>query len=161
MQRHHSRWKVPGLNLVSLMDIFTILVFFLLVNSSDVQEVPNSKIVTLPDSSSEQKPKENLILLVNNEQILVQGKVIANVEDILQSDAKTIPALQDELNFRAKQKHAVQASLNEPLAEQFDITIMGDKQIPYRLLQKIMRTCSENNFSEISLAVVHRSEVAS
>ena len=51
MAKHHRRNKGKGtLNLVSLMDIFTILVFFLLVNSSDVQTLPNAKDLQLPES---------------------------------------------------------------------------------------------------------------
>ena len=48
MEKHHKRNKgTAALNLVSLMDIFTILVFFLLVNSSDVETLPNAKDLQL------------------------------------------------------------------------------------------------------------------
>ena len=52
MERHHKRHKGgAGINLVSMMDIFTILVFFLLVNSSEVEVLPNAKEFVLPDST--------------------------------------------------------------------------------------------------------------
>ncbi len=37
--------------------------------------------------------------------------------------------------------------------EEREITILGDKEIPYKLLKRIMLTCSETHFSHISLAV--------
>ena len=59
MSRHHKRRKQgAGLNLVSMMDIFTILVFFLLVNSSEVEVLPNTDSVQLPESIAETNPRE-------------------------------------------------------------------------------------------------------
>ena len=73
MDRRHKRSKLGGaLNLVSLMDIFTILVFFLLVNSSDVEVLPNAKDVQLPESIAEEKAKETVVILIGDEDILVQ-----------------------------------------------------------------------------------------
>ena len=73
MDRHHKRNKGRAvLNLVSLMDIFTILVFFLLVNSGEVQVLPNAKALVLPESKAIQEPKETLAVMVNRDEILVQ-----------------------------------------------------------------------------------------
>ena len=61
MERHHKRHqRNVTLNLVSLMDIFTILVFFLLVNSGDVQTLPNAKDMALPESVAEQRARERV-----------------------------------------------------------------------------------------------------
>ena len=38
------------------------------------------------------------------------------------------------------------------------ITIMGDKKITYRLLRKVMVTCARANFSEVSFAVLRKTE---
>ncbi len=64
MDRRHKRHQnVPTINLVSLMDIFTILVFFLLVNSSNTQQPPGNKSIELPESVAEQLPKETLVVM--------------------------------------------------------------------------------------------------
>ena len=73
MQRYNKLRKQPALNLVSLMDIFTILVFFLLVTSSSSQQLPNSKDLRLPTSTAKKAPKDTLIIMVTNDNILVQG----------------------------------------------------------------------------------------
>ena len=65
MDRRHSRGrKMPGFNIISLMDIFTILVFFLLVNSSDVEVLPSAKSIQLPESIAAEKPRETLVVMV-------------------------------------------------------------------------------------------------
>ena len=79
MERHHQQRKRPGVNLISLMDIFTILVFFLLVSSSDVQQIPNKKDIRLPTSIAQTAPRETLVIAVTREQILVQGRRVADI----------------------------------------------------------------------------------
>ena len=153
MERHHKRFGGSGLNLVSLMDIFTILVFFLLVNSSSVAQLPSSKAVKLPASSAQQMPQETVIILVNNEQVLVQGRLITTVSDIINVEGNLIQPLLEEMKIQSL------SSLKENAEEEgLDVTIMGDKEIPYKLLRKILATLSEANYTNISMAVMKRSD---
>ncbi len=153
MERHHKRQSGNGLNLVSLMDIFTILVFFLLVNSSSVQQLPSSKDMKLPTSSAQQLPEETVILLVNKSQILVQGRLIAQVSEVLSNKEPLIKELLEEMKIQAA------SSLVENAEEEgFDVTIMGDKNIPYRLLRKILATLSAANYTNISMAVMKKND---
>ena len=153
MERHHKRFGAKGLNLVALMDIFTILVFFLLVNSSNVQQLPNSKAIKLPESTAQQMPKETVIVLVNNQQILVQGRVIANVDKVMQTDGVVIKELLDEMAIQS-QNSWTPATVEAGL----EVTVMGDRQIPYKLLRKILATLSQANYTNISMAVSKRPE---
>ena len=83
LRRHHRRTKNQGkLNLVSLMDIFTILVFFLMVNSSDVKVMQNTADVPLPTSAAKQEAVENLTVQVVGQSILVQGREVARLDGI-------------------------------------------------------------------------------
>ena len=83
MERHHKRNKRgAALNMVSLMDIFTILVFFLLVSSTTVQDLPNTKEIKLPESIAEKLPKETVVIVVGSNDIVVQGRKIADVQEI-------------------------------------------------------------------------------
>jgi len=36
------------------------------------------------------------------------------------------------------------------------VTIMGDKEIPYSLLKKVMATCTSADYGKISLAVMQK-----
>jgi len=156
MQRHRKRFGQGGLNLVSLMDIFTILVFFLLVNSSNVQQMPSSKAVKLPESSAQQLPEETVIVMVNNEHILVQGRVVAKVSDVININETTVKPLLDEMRLQA----ANSLNIEKAKEEGFDVTLMADKQIPYKLLRKILTTLSQANYTNISMAVMKKSNKA-
>ncbi|MGB5472597.1 MAG: biopolymer transporter ExbD, partial [Gammaproteobacteria bacterium] len=84
MDRQHVRHRRGmALNLVSLMDIFTILVFFLLVNASDGEILPTHKSVELPESVSEQQPRVTVTIMVNEDNVLLHGQVIASVANIM------------------------------------------------------------------------------
>src|SRR5512138_1138557 len=84
MERHHRRHgAAAGLNLVSLMDIFTILVFFLLVNSAEVELLPSTRAIELPESIAEQKPRETVVVMVTDTDILVQGERVASLQEAL------------------------------------------------------------------------------
>ena len=98
MKKHHKRHgKGAALNLVSLMDIFTILVFFLLVNSSDVETLPNAKDLQLPESIAEDKARETVVILIGEEDIIVQGTPVAKIDDVMAIKGNNIPALREAL----------------------------------------------------------------
>lgn len=156
MDRHHRRNKsLPGINLVSLMDIFTILVFFLLVNSSNTQQPSKNKAIELPESVAEQLPKETLVVMVTEQDIIVNGRGVGKVSDILKQDTETIASLAQELRFQARKS---QVAPNADGVIEREVTIMGDKEIPYKLLRRIMMTCSNSEYSRISLAVMRKTE---
>lgn len=151
MARSHKRHKKQaGLNLVSLMDIFTIMVFFLMMNQSDVEVMSNDDI-KLPSSVAQAQPLNTINLMVSGTDIIVQGRSVASVEDVLKMslDAEIIPGLQKELEYLAARTEPteLELELGRP------ITIMGDKGIPYKILKRIMATCQKSKYTQISLAV--------
>jgi biopolymer transport protein TolR len=148
-ERRSRNKTTLDMNLVSLIDIFTLLIFFLLSNTAAVEVLPSSKAVKLPESTAEKAPKETVVLVVNDKEILVQGRKVASVADVMASDGDLIAPLKAELDMQAK----VQTIRRENEAQSKAITIMGDKDISYRLLRKVMVTCARANFSEVSFAV--------
>jgi biopolymer transport protein TolR len=155
MDKHHKRNKGAGaLNLVSLMDIFTILVFFLLVNSSDVQTLPNAKELQLPESIAERKAKETVVIMIGETDLIVQGTPVAKVADIMATKGNDIPELREAL--LSQNDRVLRREAQEDIAGR-EVTIMGDKDIPYRLLKKVMATCTESDYGQISLAVLQKS----
>jgi biopolymer transport protein ExbD len=153
-ERKHRNVSLLDMNLVSLIDIFTILIFFLLSNSTDVEILPNNKAVKLPESTAEKRPRETVVVMVTQNDILVQGRKVAQVADVMGLEGDLIEPLKAELDVQAGRQ--VIRSENE--AKTRVITIMGDKQIPYRLLRKVMITCARANFSEVSFAVIRKTE---
>ena len=146
MQRHYARMHKPGgLNLVSLMDIFTILVFFLMVNSSDVKVLQQDKQVKLPESIAQTEPRETLVITLSGENILVQGRPVASLNDA--DDNDVIPGLKSELDYQSNKR-------GTPVpAEGWSVTLVADKGTPYSQLKRVMTTCTAAQYTNVSLAV--------
>ena len=153
MERHHKKAKTPGLNLIALMDIFTLLVFFLLVNSSSTQQIPSQKNLKLPMSASKIIPEETLIIEITDRNILIQGRSVATLDQVLASTDAGIPALKAELDFLAK--NTVTIASGEPDAER-KITIMGDENISYDVIRRVLTTCQQASFTKIAFTAVQK-----
>lgn len=155
MERHYGRMhRAGGLNLVSLMDIFTILVFFLMVNSSEVKVMQQSTDVSLPFSTAEKSNRETLLVEVSGDSVRVQGREVAQLADTANDEPVAhLQGLMNELNYR-KAKH-------QAIPEQgLEITVMADKGTPYRDLRRVMQTCVDADYRRVRLAVEHRSDTA-
>ena len=159
MERHHARRKQPALNLVSLMDIFTILVFFLLVSSSSVQQLPKKKDIKLPTSFATKAPKETLIISITQRNILVQGREVALIDEVLADVEPLIRTLETELVFQASKTRIVKTADGKIKGK--SVTIMGDENIPYELLRKVLATCRQANYTQIAFAAMQKAPSSS
>jgi biopolymer transport protein TolR len=159
-RRQARNKKGMTLNIVSLIDIFTVLVFFLLLNSTELELLPESKDVHLPESAALSKARETVVVMVSRDQILVQGTPVARVDQVLNSPEPTIPALKaallQQMTLTGSTAAAVAATDTPDAAAPHEVTIMGDRDIPYRLLRKVLATCSDSDFAKLSLAVLEK-----
>lgn len=145
------------MNLVSLIDVFTILIFFLLSNSSEVDILPSTKSVRLPESTAEVSPQDTLVVVVSPEDIIVDGKTVARVADVQAAPTDLIAPLTAALQQQQAARRAVRAE-NAQLSQ--IVTIMGDQSIPYQLLRKVMTSCAQAGFSDVRFAVRQKVEKA-
>jgi len=147
MSKHHERTlkRNAMLNMVSLMDIFTILVFFLLVNTTSTEVLPSPKNIVLPDASAEKLPARNLVIAVDDRVIRLQGKAVILVKDAINNKQATIRPLFEALRRASSSARGI--------SDKNGVTIMGDQQISYGLLKKIMLTCAGAQYTNISFAV--------
>lgn len=133
--------KVPYLNLISLMDMFTILVIFLLFQTSgDGEALSIDKDVILPVSTATQLPRPALTITVTGGEVLVDGAAVADSRAVLKESDTVILALKERLAERKPDK----------------VTILGDRSIPFALLKKVMVTSTDAGIEQISLAVLNR-----
>jgi biopolymer transport protein ExbD len=149
--------KVVKLNLVAIIDIFTILVFFLMVSSSGGEVLENTHNVKLPDSMSEVFPQVNLKILITGQQLLVNDQRIDMSSDA-HSATDTLPSLQSILS-RIASKHTERTAIERDKG--LAVTIMGDAQVPYQLLKKVLATCAQSDFRNVSLAVNYQAAISS
>jgi len=152
MQRNHDRAKKQApFNIVSLMDIFTILVFFLLVNASDPTVLPNAKGIEMPQSMAEKKPRVSVVLMLSKDDISLQGEKVVSSDDISANQKAVVQKLQIALQ---EEMLKVESDMKE--GEKKEITIMGDKEVPFSLIKQVMQICSSAGFEQISLSVIQR-----
>lgn len=148
-----NRSAVTKMNLTSLMDVFTILVFFLLVNSgqSEVLDAPNE--VVLPESVVETRPRETVVIYVSPEDVVVQGEALVRTADVAAMSGSAIEPIMDRL---ATIKGNVIGPSTQVIAASQEVTILADKSIPFDVIKKIMSTCTGQGFTRISLAVTQK-----
>lgn len=146
-RRVRNKVKPATLNMVSLMDIFTILVFFLMLNSSEVEMLEMSSKIKLPDSTARQQLEDRIVISISADDLIVQGRRVASVQEALNASEPLIAGLKTELDYQANRR--------KQSGEEFAgaVTILGDRTLPYELLKRIMRTCQQAQFTKIALAV--------
>lgn len=161
-RRHQRNGKPDGhLALVPFIDMLTILVVFLLLHTSDVEILPNTKNISIPQSVSELKPRETLVVMLTRDTLFVDGRAIATLDEIRATEGNVIPALKAALGQqkdRVLRASAAKGSDDEVANR--EVTIMGDKTTPYAVLKKVMATCTDADFGKVSLAVFEKERVA-
>lgn len=148
-----SKNAVPKLSLTSLMDVFTILVFFLLFNSGTAEVLQQPRQIKLPDSIVEAKPRETVVIFVGTEQVLVQGVPVALVADIQATQSPEIEPISARL---AELSENVIGLNTQAVAESREVTVLADKSVPFSVVKKIMATCTGQGYTRVSLAVVQK-----
>jgi len=148
-----NRVRVASLNLTSLMDVFTTLVFFLVIHqsTSEVLETPNQ--IALPESVMDEKPRETVVIFISPEQVTVQGEPVALVAEIRATSRQDIGAIAQRL---AELSQNVIGLKTRDVAESEEVTILADKSVPFSVIKKVMSTCTSQGYGRISLAVVEK-----
>lgn len=149
--------KKPSLNLVSLMDVFTILVFFLLVNSSSSDVMEQPKNIKLPESVVDSKPRETIIVLVTEANVLVQGDVVMSTADVIASKDSVMEPIRERL---LRQQKKVIGFKTKTVAESKEVTVLAHRSLPFKLLKKVMSSCTSAGYGKISLAVIQKASQA-
>jgi biopolymer transport protein ExbD len=142
-----------SLNLIPMIDILSVMVAFLLVYSTEVEVLQNTKAIEIPESIAEERPRETVVVMVTRDELLVQGSPVMTVEQVRLSETAILKPLKDALE---RPTVAMPRAVLERDIESRELTIMGDKVIPYEVLKKIMATCTDANFGRISLAVLQK-----
>jgi len=148
-----NRLKISKMNLTSLMDVFTILVFFLLVNSGSVEILDAPKEVTLPESRVESKPRETVVIFISPTEVLVQGQLVAMVDEIMEAKTGVLDPIAARL---AELKENVIGTSTQAVSTSQEVTILADKSVPFTVIMTVMSTCTGEGFENVSLAVTQK-----
>jgi biopolymer transport protein ExbD len=143
--------------LVPFIDMMTILVVFLLAHTAEVDILPNTKNISIPQSLSDRKPSAAVVVMVTKDSVFVDGKPVGSVADIVADAGPFFAPLKAAL---MAQNDLLLGGAQQTDISKREVTIMGDKNTPYSVLKKIMLTCSEANYGKVSFAVVERERAA-
>ena len=140
--------------LVPFIDMLMMLVVFLLLHSSDVEILPNTKQITVPQSVAEIKPRETVVIMVTTEDLLVNGRVVAKVSEVNNTSADLII---EPLRIALKEQNdsSLRSASQQDLADR-EVTIMGDKGTPFTVLKRVMATATAADYGKVSLAVMQK-----
>ena len=149
-----NRKKLPGLMLTSLMDVFTILVFFLLFNSGSGEVLEAPQQIKLPESIVEAKPRENTVVItVSNDFVLVLGEPVISTAELMSAKSDLVAPITDRLLYLERSVIGDGARADVDTRE---VTILADRKVPFSVLRKVMATCTNTGYGKISLAVIQK-----
>lgn len=152
MAQHHARHRADAeLNLIPLIDILSVMVAFLLVYSTEVEVIQNTKGIEIPQSIAQTSPKQSVVVMITKDDLFVQGERITSISEIRSARTPLIEPLREAL----KRPMLVGDVAEKDLASR-EITVMGDKSLPYDVLKKVMATCTDADYGKISLAVLQK-----
>jgi len=147
MERNNRKGEGLGLNLIPMMDVLTVLVLFLLFHSFN-GEMPEQRI-ELPDSVVETRPRETLAIVVNPEAVMIHGAPVVRTSELYEDRIGMVVQIKERLEELERE-----VGITAP--ESKEITLLADKTIPFKVLKKIMSTCTASGYGRISLAVVQK-----
>ena len=151
-KRHITDPGKLGLNMNAMMDMFTIILLFLLkVYSTEGHLINPSEDLTLPSSTIEKVSEVSLDLAISKEWLVLNDKPVMKVKDLLATKQYIIPALQQELLRYAEEAEKMQERYGRRFSG--SITIQGDKELPYRALVKVMATCGRSKYPNMRFLV--------
>ncbi len=142
-----------GLNLIPLIDIMSVMVAFLLVYSTEVEIVQNSKGVAIPQSTAEVRPQVSVVVMVTKTQLFVQGEPVASMAEVVNPSTPVVESL---LRILERPMAGLDAADKKAALAAQEITVMADKSLPYEVVRKVMATCTAAAYGKISLAVLQK-----
>lgn len=154
LRRNSRRPGVVSLNLVPMIDVFMVLVFFLLVTTSSIDNMRSPRELTLPTSLSLDQPNDAPIIMVTKQAVLIQGVQVMTLDEAIAAPVdKPLPQLRAELLKVTLM--TVQGTDAKGTTTRGEINVMADRDIPYTVLKKVLATCGDLKFARIAISVAH------
>lgn len=162
IKKHNTDPGKASLNLTSMMDMFTIILVFLLKTfSAEGQLISPSKHLTLPKSTIDQLPEVALdlvvskqVILVNDDKVVLMSDVQGNRPGVVENGI--IKPLRERLQYFATQAKKMETDYGVKFSGK--VTIQGDRDLHYTELVKVMRTCGLSDYPNMRLVVYRKEE---
>jgi biopolymer transport protein ExbD len=145
------------LNLIPMIDILSVLVAFLLVYSTEVEVIQNSKGVSIPESLTDVHPKQSVVVMITKDAVFVQGEQVATLADVNDPHTQLVEPLRSVLQ---RPMAGLDAAARDAALSSHEVTVLADKDLPYEVLRKVLATCTAAAYGKISLAVLQKEKPA-
>jgi len=161
--RRHKELDAMALTITSIMDMFTIVMIFLLKNyASDPVNITQSDVLTLPVSVSEAPLERAVVIAITTNAILVDdAKVVdlrqGSVDPSNKRDGATgffIEPLYQSLQNAMQKAKAMKQRNPQAVTSLGMAMVLGDFRINYRLLSEVLYTAGQAEFNQFKFGVV-------
>ena len=157
VKRHDTDPGAVKVQLTSMMDMFTIILVFLIkAYSTEGTMIHPSKNLTLPLSTIDKSAEMALDVVISKEWVMVNQEPVVKSSEILAFDGLIIKNLQDKLQMYASEAKRMEELYGTKFSGK--VLIQGDKNIPYKLLVKVMATCGKAEYPNMRLLVYRKTE---
>ena len=152
---------IADLNVTPMVDMFVILVCFLIANFSATGEILSmNKDIKLPEASNRQDIQLAPVVLVSQASVAFDGKDMGRVEDLVRADYLNIPQLEEMLRDRRKSTEDLHAAAGDGSGFKGDINIQADHKVTFNIIKRVMFSCASAGYGNISFAVMPASSGA-
>jgi biopolymer transport protein ExbD len=147
--RKQGKSDSAGMMLTSLMDIFIVLVLYLLVSQGTGVDIEPPEHVMLPLSGVDTAPRQSVVIVLSGVDVRIQGQPVVSMAEVVASDELEITPIRQAIE-RIKadaERRQDQAGVHT------EVTIVADQSVPFKVLKKIMLSSSNAGYGKISFAV--------
>lgn len=143
-----------------LVDMFVIIVLFLIANFSATGEVlMMTKDVQLPEAVNVKEVEMNPVVMVSNDEVSISGNVVGRVQDLVKEEYLNIPALEEKLRDMKKQFEDLHAMAEgNTNAFKGDVNIQAHKDVEFAIIKRVMFSCASAGYNNINFATLQKGE---
>lgn len=148
-----------ALNITSMMDMFTIILVFLLHSfSAEDQEVKVKSDIILPPSNSDQAFSKSVQVFVAKDYLMVEDETICKIKDgkflkVKIEGNKIFPLFNSLEKKRARILEETAAS-GKSAENETVVLFMADESVGFDMINKVMKTCGMAGFPNFQFAVM-------
>lgn len=150
----HAKNMNSDLNVTPLVDMFVILVLFLVANFSNGEVLMMTKDINLPEAANTDELVLAPVVMVSKTEVLISGTLVGRVDDLTREEYLNIPALEEKLRDMKKQLEDLHNAAGDSGAFKGDVNIQADKTAQFKIIKRVMFSCASAGYGNISFATM-------
>jgi biopolymer transport protein ExbD len=151
---HGKKSTFADLLITPLVDMFVIIVLFLIANFSATGEVLfMTKDIQLPSSTNGEPIDMKPVVQVSKTAILVQGETVAQVADLGKDEYWNIPSLEEKLRDEKKRLDVMHEGDKEG-GFKGEVNIQADKDVEFSIIKRVMYSANQAGYFSLNFATL-------